>query len=93
MSNPVQGAIDALLVRASSDPSLRDRLMADPKATIQAETGMSVPADWNIVTRDNDGTLELAFENDEIPDDYLELVSGGLDHYYDSCPGFDKSRN
>jgi hypothetical protein len=93
MSETTVAAVDALVARAQDDAALRDRLIADPKGTIEAETGLTVPADWNIMTRDNGGSLELAFENDELPDDYLELVSGGLDHYYDSCPGFDPSRN
>jgi hypothetical protein len=38
---------------------------------------MTVPADWAIVARESNGTVELAFENDELPADYLELVTGG----------------
>jgi hypothetical protein len=78
MSETNVPAIDAMLARAQGDPALRDRLIADPKGTIEAETGLTVPTDWNILTRDNDGNLELAFENGELPEDYLELVSGGL---------------
>jgi hypothetical protein len=77
MSHTPQGAIDALLVRAQSDAALRERLIADPKSTIEAETGMTVPADWAIVARDNGGSVELGFENDELPEGYLELVAGG----------------
>ena len=62
MSHTPQGAIDALLVRAQSDAALRERLIADPKSTIEAETGMTVPADWAIVARDNGGSVELGFE-------------------------------
>ena len=82
MSDSPQGAIDALLVRAGSDPALRARLLDDPRGTIQAETGITVPADWNIEVRESDGALALGFVNDELPDDYLAVVSGGL---RDSC--------
>jgi hypothetical protein len=93
MSDNPQGAIDALIARAESDSALRDRLIADPKATILAETGMTVPAEWALMAREEDGSIVLGFVNDELPEDYLEVVSGGADPAYDSCPGFDRSRN
>ena len=77
MSHTPQGAIDALLARADSDEALRERLLTDPKAAIEAETGLTVPADWAIVARANGSSVELGFENDELPEDYLELVAGG----------------
>ena len=82
MADSIQGTIDALLERASTDSALRDRLMADPRATIQEETGMTVPADWNLIATQDDGAVSLGFENDELPDEYLALVSGGAK---DSC--------
>jgi hypothetical protein len=93
MSTNVPGAIDALLAAAQNDSALRDRLMADPRGTIEAETGLTVPADWAIVAIDKGGSIELDFENGELPADYLDLVAGGNDPAYDSCPGFDRSRN
>ena len=48
-----------------------------PQGAIEADTGMTVPADWAIVARDNGGSVELGFENDELPEGYLELVAGG----------------
>jgi hypothetical protein len=40
---------------------------------------MSVPADWAIVSSLNDsGNVELEFENGELPEDYLDMVSGGM---------------
>lgn len=82
MSDSIQGSIDALLARAAGDPELQARLLDDPRGTIQAETGMTVPADWNIEARESAGAMELGFANDELPDDYLALVSGGAT---DSC--------
>ena len=77
MSNNSPGPIDALVTRAEGDPALRDRLISDPKGTILAETGMKVPDDWAVVARDVSGSIVLGFEGDELPDAYLELVSGG----------------
>jgi len=80
MSNNVQGSIDAILGRAQEDTDFRDLLLTNPKAAILEETGMSVPADWAIVSRiNNDGNVELDFENGELPEDYLEMVAGGYD--------------
>jgi len=79
MSDDLQSTISALMKRASADADLRARLVADPNATILAETGLEVPEDWNITVIDNaNGTVNLGFVNDELPLDYLELVSGGL---------------
>jgi len=78
MANDLPTAVDALIARANRDDDLRARLIADPAATISAETCMTVPDDWNIVaSQAADGSLSLGFVNDELPLDYLELVSGG----------------
>ena len=79
MSNDIQGSIDAILARAKEDISFRDLLLTNPKAAIFEATGMSVPADWAIVSSLNDsGNVELEFENGELPEDYLDMVSGGM---------------
>ena len=78
MSNEIFTAIDALIGRANSDSELRARLIADPTATITAETCMTVPAEWDIVSSEAaDGSVSLGFVNDELPMEYLELISGG----------------
>ena len=78
MSNNIQGSIDGLLARAQSDTDFRDLMLTNPKAAILEATGMSVPDDWAIVSRiNNDGNVELEFENGELPEDYLDMVSGG----------------
>ena len=84
----IESTINDLTARANADEALRARLDADPQGTIQAETGMTVPADWNIVIIDNaDGTIEIGFANDEVPDEYLALVSGGLPPESATNPG------
>ncbi len=78
MGDDIPATIDELMARIQGDERLRQQMLADPKATILAETGMTVPDDWAVISRENNGMVELAFENDELPDDYLEVVSGGL---------------
>ncbi|MFM1917885.1 MAG: hypothetical protein RJB01_1400 [Actinomycetota bacterium] len=73
----IQGAIDALVARANADPVLSNRLMADAKATIEAETGMVVPSDWDLVAVIQDDGIVFELLNDELPEEYLQLVSGG----------------
>jgi hypothetical protein len=78
MSDNVQGSIDAVLARAQSDAVFRDLLLTNPKEAIFKETGMSVPADWDIVSRiDDTGNVAISFANGELPEDYLDLVAGG----------------
>jgi hypothetical protein len=74
----IESTINDLIARANADADLRARLSNDLRGTIQAETGLTVPDDWNIAITDNaDGTMEIGFVNDDVPDDYLALVSGG----------------
>ena len=77
MSSSPMGAIDALVARAATDPALAARLLDDPRGTIEAETGMTVPADWAIVASQGAGGVELSFANGELPEAYLDMVSGG----------------
>lgn len=77
MSGQPQGAVEALIERASADAELRDRLLGNARATIEVETGMTVPRDWSIVARYANGTIEIGFVDDELPDSYLDLITGG----------------
>jgi hypothetical protein len=86
MSRDMTFAIDNLVAEANNDADLRARLLADPRGTIGAETGMTVPDDWAIIAHESNGMVELAFENNELPEDYLELVAGGVIIGAESCP-------
>jgi len=85
MASDIKGTVDELLARAQNDSDLRARLLADPRGTINAETGMTVPADWALVASDKGGVIELDFENGELPEEYLAIVAGGN---YDSCGAY-----
>jgi hypothetical protein len=55
VSNPME-LVNGVCARAVSDAGLRARLLADPRATLTEETGLT------------------------IPEEYLQLVSGGVAH-------------
>ena len=70
--------VDAVCVSAASDAGLKARLLADPRATLAQEIALTVPDDWELVAREApNGTVRIELVNDEIPDEYLDLVSGG----------------
>ena len=78
MSQDIPGVIDSLMARTQTDDDLRARMLDNPKATIQEETGMTVPAEWSILASVHDaGHVVIEFENGELPDDYLDVVAGG----------------
>ena len=71
--------VNGVCLSAASDAGLKERLLADPRATLAAETGLSIPLDWDLVASEAaDGTVRVELVNDDIPELYLELVSGGL---------------
>jgi hypothetical protein len=78
VNNPMD-LVDGVCVRASSDSDLKARLLADPRATLLEETALTIPSDWELVASEAaDGTVRVELANEDIPDAYLELVSGGL---------------
>jgi len=77
-NNPL-ALVEELCNRANQDATLKARLLADPRATIESETGLQIPSGWIIAaTSLADGTVNVDLANEDIPDEYLELVSGGL---------------
>ena len=78
VNNPMD-LVDGVCVRASSDADLKARLLADPRATLTEETALTIPSDWVLVASEAaDGTVRVELANEDIPEAYLELVSGGL---------------
>jgi hypothetical protein len=75
-----QSAVDAIVDRANTDSEFCERLMADPRGAIEQISGVTIPSDWQIeVTQGADGAVTLSLANEEIPDAYLALISGGED--------------
>jgi hypothetical protein len=70
--------VSGVCVRAASDAGLKARLLADPRATLTEETGLTIPEDWELVASEAaDGTVRVELTNKDIPEEYLQLVSGG----------------
>ncbi len=76
-SNPLH-LVNDVCARAASDADLKARLLADPRATLAQETELIIPDDWELVASEAaDGTVRVDLVNYDIPEEYLELVSGG----------------
>jgi hypothetical protein len=74
----IQTAVDAIVERASSDADFSAQLIADPRGTIERESNMPIPAEWEIeATLNAEGGLEIGLANEQIPDEFLALVGGG----------------
>jgi hypothetical protein len=77
LSNPMD-VVNGVCARASSDADLKARLLADPRATLTEETGLTIPEDWELVASEAaDGTVRVELANEDIPEEYLHLVAGG----------------
>jgi hypothetical protein len=78
MDESSYGPIREVLASAAADAELRRRLVADPLRAIVEETGIELPADWNLVARvEAGGAVSLAFTGEEIPDFLLDSITGG----------------
>jgi Fic family protein len=68
-----------ILSRADEDGAFRERLIADPKATISAEFGTTIPEGFDVaVHEDSATTAHLVLPpSPELTEAELELVSGG----------------
>jgi hypothetical protein len=81
-----QKMLEAILARACVDPVFRRRLIADPRMAIRDAFGLVVPEGFRMrfIERDPDvdalvvlPDLEVAAQNQELPDEDLRLASGG----------------
>ena len=77
LSNPMD-LVNGVCARARSDAGLKARLLADPRATLVEETALTIPEDWELLASEApNGAVRIELVNDEIPEAYLELVTGG----------------
>jgi hypothetical protein len=80
MKDPMS-LVNGVCASAANDAGLKARLLADPRATLAQETGLTIPGDWVLVASEApDGTMRVDLANENIPDQYLELVSGGFEN-------------
>jgi len=76
-SSPME-RVEAVCHRARGDKELKTALLEDPRGTLQRETGLTIPADWDLAASESaDGAVLVELVNDEIPEQYLALVQGG----------------
>jgi hypothetical protein len=74
-----------LIEKAMNDEAFRKELIADPKGTIEKETGMKLPDNFNVkVLEENPQSFFLVLpatvqpgSEDELSEAELEMVSGG----------------
>jgi hypothetical protein len=79
ISNPMD-LVNGVCASADRDAGLKARLLADPRATLAQETGLTIPEGWELVASEApDGTVQVELVNEDIPEEYLQLVSGGGD--------------
>ena len=68
-----------ILSRADEDGNFRTRLIADPRATIAAETGHTIPDGFSVVVHEDSATtVHLVLPpSPELTAEELEMVAGG----------------
>ena len=69
-----------ILDRASEDGDFRARLIADPKAAISSEIGMSIPEGFDVEVHEDGGTTAhlVLPSSPELSEAEMETVAGGL---------------
>ena len=83
--NPMD-LVNGVCASAASDAGLRARLLADPRATLTEETGLTIPEGWELVAIEAaDGTVGVELTNEEIPEEYLQAVTGGAANGTQCC--------
>ena len=76
-----------LMLRATEDAAFRARLLADPKGTVEAETGVSFPADYTFHIHEETATdahMILPITSRLTPEDLKVLTGAGDDWAHDS---------
>ncbi len=71
---------DRILDRAAEDGEFRARLIADPKAAIAAEVGVTIPDGFNVaVHEDSATTVHLVLPpSPQLTEAELETAAGGM---------------
>ena len=72
--------LEQLLSRAGEDPAFRQRLLAEPEATLKEEYGFAVPNGMRLkVIEDSKTTAHLVLPpNPQLTMDEMRAVSGGI---------------
>ena len=77
-----------LVDKASNDPAFRAALLADPKAVLEKELGIPIPAAISVtVHEESRSSIHLVLPPaDKLSDDELAAVAGGYCCYSSCCP-------
>ena len=72
--------LQQVVEKSALDAEFRKQLLADPKNTISAELGITIPESMNIKVHESDmQTVHLALPPDpHISEEQLEAISAGL---------------
>ncbi len=68
-----------ILTKADEDNEFRARLLTDPKATISAETGVTIPEGFNVLVHENSATTAhlVLPPSPKLSEADLQMVAGG----------------
>ena len=71
---------DRILSKAAQDDDFRDRLIADPRTAISAETGQTIPDGFSIVVHEDSATTAhlVLPPSPELTEAEMEKVAGGI---------------
>ena len=76
--NSIEKIHSDLMRKVGAEPEFRKSLLANPKAAIEAELGISIPEDVNVKVHENDmNTIHLALPVADLSEEQLEAVAAG----------------
>ena len=81
MAVPTRSEVEAIIAeRIAANPGFRDTLLADPRAVLSEVIGFDIPETVQVVLHEDSLTqIHLTIpSSDELADDDLELVAGGV---------------
>ena len=69
-----------ILSRATEDDDFRSRLIADPRAAISAETGLTIPDAFDVVVHEDSATTAhlVLPPSPELTEAEMEMIAGGF---------------
>ena len=79
---------DRILSRAAEDGNFRAHLIADPRATIAAETGHTIPDGFSVVVHEDSATTAhlVLPPSPKLTESEMETIAGGIGGYWEGNP-------